>query len=77
MIYINSIDYGEDELIEEKENVEFLIKLCDKYRNKNIGYYNLPLPEDIIYTHDNKIGYGKYNDVNSQHMPCSFSQLND
>ena len=64
-IYINSIDYREEELLEEKEKIEFLIELCDKYRNKNKRYYNLPLPEDIIYTHDNKIGYGKYNDINS------------
>lgn len=64
-IYINSIDYREEELLEEKEKIEFLIELCDKYRNKDKRYYNLPLPEDIIYTHDNKVGYGKYNEINN------------
>ena len=44
---MNSIDDREEELLEEKEKVEFLIELCDKYRNKNKLYYNLPLPEDI------------------------------
>lgn len=64
-IYINSIDYREEELLKEKEKIEFLIGLCDKYRNKNKRYYNLPLPEDIISTHDNRIGYDKYTDIYS------------
>ena len=64
MIYINSIDYIEEELLEQQETTEFQIELCKKYRNKNKRYYNLPLPEDIIRTHDNKIGYDEYNDIN-------------
>ena len=64
MIYINSIDYIEEELLEQQETTEFQIELCNKYRNKNKRYYNLPLPEDIIRTHDNKIGYDEYNDIN-------------
>ena len=60
---MNSIDYREEELLEEKEKVEFLIELCDTYRNKNKRYYNLPLPEDITYTHDNRIGHGRYTDI--------------
>lgn len=63
MIYINSIDYLHEDFVEEKERAEFLIELCNKYRNKEKRYYNLPLPEDIISMHDNKIGYGKYNDI--------------
>ena len=59
------IDFIEAELIEEKEKVEYQIEMCNKYQSKNKRYYNLPLPEDIIKIHDNKIGYGKYNDINS------------
>ena len=62
---MNTIDYREEELLEQKEKTKFLIELCKKYRNKNKLYYNIPLPEDIICTHDNKIGYGRYNDINS------------
>lgn len=61
---MNSIDYIEEELLEQQETTEFQIELCNKYRNKNKRYYNLPLPEDIIRTHDNKIGYDEYNDIN-------------
>lgn len=63
MIYINSIDYIEEELIEQKERTEFLIELCDNYKKKNNKYINLPLPEDIIRKYDNDIGYGKYDDI--------------
>lgn len=62
---MNTIDYREEELLEQKEKTEFLIELCKKYRNKNKLYYNIPLPEDIIRKHDNEIGYDKYNDINS------------
>lgn len=65
MIYINSIDYLHEDFVEEKERAEFLIELCNKYRNKEKRYYNLPLPEKIICKHDNDIGYGKYNDINN------------
>ena len=64
VIYINSIDFLEEELLEEKEKIEFLIELCNKYRNENRRYYNLPIPKEIISTHDNKIGYGNYNNIN-------------
>lgn len=63
MIYINSIDYIQENLLEQKEKAQFQIELCNKYRNKEKRYYNLPLPEDIISIHDNKIGYGNYNDI--------------
>ena len=63
MIYINSIDFLHQDFVEQKEKAEFLIELCNKYRNKEKRYYNLPLPEDIISIHDNKIGYGNYNDI--------------
>lgn len=62
-IYINSIDYREEELLEEKKAMEYLSELCDKHQNKNKRYYNLPLPKDIISTHDNQIGYDKYSEI--------------
>lgn len=62
---MDTIDYREEELLEQKEKTEFLIELCKKYRNKNKLYYNIPLPEDIIRKHDNEIGYDRYNDINS------------
>ena len=62
---MSSIDFIEAELIEEKEKVEYQIEMCNKYQSKNKRYCNLPLPEDIIKIHDNKIGYGKYNDISS------------
>lgn len=65
VIYINTIDFREEELLEQKEKTEFLIELCNKYRAEHKRYYNLPLPEDIIRIHDNKIGYTHYNNVNN------------
>lgn len=64
VIYINSIDFIEEELLEQKEETEYKIELCNKYRNKNKRYYNLPLPHEIIRKHDNEIGYGNYNNIN-------------
>lgn len=64
VIYINTIDFREEELLEQKEKTEFLIELCNKYRAEHKRYYNLPVPEDIIRIHDNKIGYNNYNNVN-------------
>ena len=64
VIYINTIDCIEEELLEQKEKTECLIELCNKYRNKTRRYYNLPLPHEIIKKHDNEIGYGKYNNIN-------------
>ena len=63
MVYINTIDFIEEELLEQKEKTEFLIELCKIYQNENKRYYNLPLPEDITRKHDNGIGYNNYNDI--------------
>lgn len=64
VIYVNTIDFLEEDFLEQKEKTEFLIELCDKYRNRNKRYYNLPLPEDIIRKYDNEIGYDNYNNIN-------------
>ena len=64
VIYIASIDYLQEEFLEQKEKTEHLLELCTKYKNGR-KYINIPLPEDIIHKHDNEIGYGYYTDIYS------------
>lgn len=61
---MNNIEIIKDELAEEKEEIECIYKMWEKYETTEHICYSIPLPDELIRTYDNEIGYDNFSNPN-------------
>ena len=52
------------DLMEEKEDIEYIYDIWEKYEAEESICYAIPLPTEIIRFYDNEIGYDKFSNPN-------------